>query len=159
MNKTTQLASRFREVMLNGRWVANTNLKEQLSQVSLQQAHVQVGKLNTIAALAFHINYYIEGINTFFEGGKLEIKDKYSFDLPSITSEAMWSAFTEQLCANAETFAAHVEKMPERQLEEVFVDKNYGDYQRNIEGMIEHGYYHLGQITLIRKLISEKKAG
>jgi len=47
-----------------------------------------------------------------------------------------------------------IEKMPEEQLNEDFVDEKYGDYLRNIEGMIEHSYYHLGQIALIRKIIN-----
>ncbi|MCB0595975.1 MAG: hypothetical protein H6557_25915 [Lewinellaceae bacterium] len=55
--------------------------------------------------------------------------------------------------ANAEKFADHVENMPDEKLEEVFVDEKYGTYRRNIEGVIEHSYYHLGQISLIRKMI------
>jgi hypothetical protein len=31
-------------------------------------------------------------------------------------------------------------------LDEVFVDEKYGTYQRNIDGMIEHAYYHLGRL-------------
>ena len=45
--------------------------------------------------------------------------------------------------------------MPNEKLENNFVDKKYGSYRRNIEGMIEHSYYHLGQISLIRKMILE----
>ena len=33
------------------------------------------------------------------------------------------------------------------------VDAHGYTYLRNIEGVIEHSYYHLGQISLIRKLI------
>ena len=45
--------------------------------------------------------------------------------------------------------------MPEGQLKENFVDEKYGSYLRNIDGMIEHCYYHLGQIVLIKKIITE----
>lgn len=37
-----------------------------------------------------------------------------------------------------------------------FVNEKYGTYLRNIDGLIEHSYYHLGQITLIKKLIKLK---
>jgi len=47
--------------------------------------------------------------------------------------------------------------MSDQKLEEIFVDKKYGSYRRNIEGMIEHGYYHLGQISLLVKLLSQSK--
>lgn len=57
MQTTTVIANRLREVLLNGRWVANTNFKEQLEAVTWEQAIRQVGQLNTIAALTFHVNY------------------------------------------------------------------------------------------------------
>ena len=60
---------------------------------------------------------------------------------------------------NAEKFAAHVERMPDEKLEAVFMDEKYGNYRRNIEGVIEHSYYHLGQISLIRKMIIESQKG
>jgi hypothetical protein len=44
--------------------------------------------------------------------------------------------------------------MPEKKVLHVFVDEKYGTYLRNIEAMIEHSYYHLGQIVLIRKILS-----
>jgi hypothetical protein len=41
--------------------------------------------------------------------------------------------------------------------DEPFVDEKYGTLLRNIEGVIEHSYYHLGQIALIRKMITQTK--
>ena len=38
-------------------------------------------------------------------------------------------------------------------MKENFVDEKYGTFQRNIEAMIEHSYYHLGQIVLIKKML------
>jgi hypothetical protein len=32
----------------------------------------------------------------------------------------------------------------------------YGNYFRNIAGVVEHTHYHLGQIALIKKLLKEK---
>ncbi|HMQ69795.1 MAG TPA: hypothetical protein PKA90_12460 [Ignavibacteria bacterium] len=45
--------------------------------------------------------------------------------------------------------------MDESILEQTFADKKYGTYLRNTEGFFEHSYYHLGQISLIRKLIKQ----
>lgn len=153
MENSKQLAQRFREVILNGKWIANTNYKDQLSGVSLEQATQRVGSLNTLALLAFHINYYIGGILNVFEGGSLDIRDKYSFDLPPLQSQEEWESLLNSLWTNAERFAQHVEAMTEEQLEASFVDEKYGNYRRNIEGVIEHSYYHLGQISLIKKMI------
>lgn len=156
LNSGASLANRLREVLLDGHWVANTNFREKLAGVTWQQATTQIGSLNTIAALTFHVNYYLGGILHFFEGGKLEIRDKYSFDMPPISSDADWNKLKEELMKNAEEFSRHVEAMPAPKLSEAFFDIKYGSYQRNIEGMIEHAYYHLGQISMLLKLILEK---
>ncbi len=34
-----------------------------------------------------------------------------------------------------------------------FLDEKYGTYIRNTEGVIEHTYYHIGQVSLLRKMI------
>lgn len=154
MSTTLQLAKRFREVILDGLWIANTNFKDQLSNVNWQQATTKIGSLNTIAMLTFHIDYYIAGLINVFEGGDLEIRDKYSFDLPAIESQDQWETLVNKLLSDAEKFASLLEKMPDSKMNEAFVDEKYGTYLRNIDGMIEHCYYHLGQITLIRKLLS-----
>ncbi len=153
MKPTTQIANRFREVLLNGTWVANTNFKDQLSDVTWEQAIKKVGTFNTLAALTFHIDYYIAGILNVLEGGSLDIRDKYSFDLPPIESQEDWEKLLGKIWSDAEKFADMVEQMPEERLNEVFVDEKYGTYQRNIDGMIEHSYYHLGQVVLIKKMI------
>ena len=156
MSTTSQLSKRFREVLLDGKWIANTNFKEQLSDVTLEQATTKIDSLNTIAMLTFHIDYYIAGLVNVFEGGDLEIKDKFSFDLPPIESQEQWESLLNKLWQDSEKFATLLEQMPDSKLDEVFVNEKYGNYLRNIDGMIEHSYYHLGQITLIKKLILSK---
>lgn len=154
MSSTSQLARRFREVLLDGLWIANTNYKDQLSDITWQRATTKVGSLNTIAMLTFHIDYYIAGLIHVFEGGDLEIRDQYSFDLPPLESEVQWENLKNKLWGDAEKFAVLLEQMPDSKMNEVFVDEKYGTYLRNIDGMIEHCYYHLGQITLIKKLLN-----
>lgn len=155
MENSSQLATRFREVLLSGKWIANTNYKDQLSKLSWQQATKKIGSLNTIAALSYHINYYLKGVLDVYGGGPLEIRDKYSFDLLPISSGEQWELLVKDLLNNAELFANHLEQMSDEKLEEIFVDEKYGTYRRNIEGTIEHAYYHLGQISLLRKLVLE----
>jgi len=156
MKLAPQIARQFREAYLDGTWIAGTNLKDQLSAVSWQQATAQMGSLNTIAALAFHLHYYVAGLVRVLQGGPLDIRDKYSFELPPITSQNDWEALLEQFWQDAETFARLVERMPDEQLQADFVEAKYGNYLRNILGTIEHAYYHLGQIVLIRKLLEAR---
>jgi uncharacterized damage-inducible protein DinB len=153
MKNTGEIANRFREIILNGTWVANTNYKDQLENLDWKIAVTPIKNLNTISVLAQHIHYYIQGINNVFKGGTLDIKDKFSFDFPEIDSQEKWEVFLTQFWIDTEEFASLVEKMPNEKLDQVFVEEKYGTYKRNIEAMIEHSYYHLGQIVLIKKIL------
>lgn len=153
MSSSIALATRFREVILNGTWIANTNFKAQLENTNWEMVTQKVGNLNTIALLAQHIHYYINGINQVFAGGTLDIKDKYSFDFSPITSQEQWEIFLQRFWKDAETFTQYVEQLTDEQLNADFTNPNYGSYYRNIDGMIEHSYYHLGQIALIKKML------
>lgn len=153
MNNAQQLASRFREVILNGTFIANTNYRHQLDGTDWQLVTRQVGQLNTIAVLAQHIHYYIAGVLQVLQGGSLDIKDKYSFNFVPIASQQQWNDILERIWNDAEVFAELVAQLSPDQLDSPFTDPKYGTYYRNIDGMIEHCYYHLGQITLLKKML------
>src|SRR5262245_13680815 len=136
METSKQIADRLREVFLNGVWVANTNFKDLLLKVNWKQATKRIGSLNTIAALTYHINYYVAGLLNVFDGGTLDIHDRYSFDLPLIQSDEDWQKLLSEFFSNAEKFADHTELMTEEKLDGDFVEKKYGTYRRNIEAMI-----------------------
>ena len=155
MKSTVEIASRFREIILNGTWVANTNYKLQLENLDWKTAVTPIQNLNTIAVLAQHIHYYINGLNLVFKGGPLDIKDKFSFDFLPIQSQDEWENFLTKFWNDSEEFASLIEQMPDEKLNESFVDEKYGTYRRNIDCMIEHSYYHLGQIVLLKKLLSK----
>lgn len=59
--------------------------------------------------------------------------------------------------SNSEKFADRVEQMEDNIFDQPFIDEKYGTFLRNIEGVIEHSYYHLGQISLIRKMIMQNQ--
>ncbi len=157
MTRNITIASRLREVLLDGYWVANTNYKEQIKSVNWQQATQKIANLNTIALLTYHINYYLAGLLSAFENGKLEISDKYSFDLPEITSEIEWNNLVAEFLSNSEKFVEKVEQMDDSQFDKPFIDEKYGTFLRNIECVIEHSYYHLGQISLIKKMVIQNQ--
>lgn len=156
MGKSIYLAERFREVILNGTFIANTNFKDQLADTSWEMAVKKIGSYNTIAALTYHIHYYISGLIKVFEGGPLDIKDTFSFNCPPINSQEDWNTLLNSLWSDAEKFATYVEQMTTEKLNGPFVDEKYGTYLRNIDATIEHSYYHLGQVVLIKKMISNK---
>lgn len=152
MNLTAQIAKHFRNLHFGGNWCDN-DLKMHLADVTWQQATTKIGSFNTIATLVFHTNYFVGVVSKVLEGGPLDGNDKFSFAHPPIESEAGWQAMLEKTWADAEKFAALIEKLPESILFETFSQEKYGNYYHNLHGIIEHTHYHLGQIVILKKLV------
>lgn len=152
---TTQqhLAKHMRDVFFGGNWTF-VNLKTTLADVTWEQAVTKVGNLNTIATLFYHIGYYVGGVSDVLDGNPLVIKDIYSFAHPPINNADDWNSMQQTLWDNVTQFAEKIEKLSDEQLNEVFFEEKYGTYYRNLAGIIEHTHYHLGQISLIKKLLA-----
>jgi hypothetical protein len=154
MSLPEQLAKHAREIHFGGNWTWS-NVKDNLADVTWQQAITKVDSMNTIATLVFHVNYFVEAVIKVLEGGPLTAKDKFSFDHPPINSEADWKNLVNKTLTDAERFAELVSQLPESKLWEIFSEEKYGTYFRNIQGIIEHSHYHLGQIVIVKKLVSK----
>jgi hypothetical protein len=155
MNLSTQIAKHFRDVHFGGNWTSS-NLKDILKDVSWQQATTPVHSFNTIAVLVYHMNYFVSAVLKVLQGGPLDAHDKFSFDCPQIQSQQDWEKLLDKTWADAEAFANLVEQLPEHTFGENFTDEKYGSYYRNIHGIIEHIHYHTGQISLIKKILTEE---
>ena len=152
MQLTDKIAKHLRDIHFGGNWTAS-NLKDKLADVTWQQATEPVGSFHTIAALVYHMNYFVSATLKVFQGGPLDAKDKYSFDHPPIASRQDWEGLLQKTWSDAENLAVAIEQMPEGQLWEDFVDEKYGNYYRCIHGPIEHCHYHLGQIALLKSTL------
>src|SRR4051794_40353565 len=95
MSLTKQIAKHFREIHFRGNWTS-VNLKETLADVTWQQATTQVHSFNTIAALVYHIHYYVNAVLEVLQGKPLHASDKYSFDLPPILSQQDWEKLLDK---------------------------------------------------------------
>jgi hypothetical protein len=154
LNLTAQIAKLLRDVLFGGNWTA-VNLKATLADVTWQQATRKVYSLNTIAALVFHTNYYVGAVSRVLTGQPIDASDKFSFDHPPIQSQEDWESLLDKTWSEGENICKLIEQLPESKLGETFVNEKYGNYYRNLHGIIEHYHYHLGQIVLIKKLLSQ----
>lgn len=154
MNLASEIAKQIREMHVGNNWT-EVCLKDILQDVDCQEATTKIASFNTIAALVYHMNYYIERVSNVLDGKPLNAKDSDSFSHPPINAQKDWEQVIEKVLKDGKYFASQIEKMPEAALWEVMVDQKYGSYSRNFVGIIEHFYYHLGQVSLIKKMIRE----
>ena len=150
MNLSKQIATHIRTLYLGKNWTASS-FKDQLNEVNWEMASRKVGDLNTIATLVYHTQYYIRVQMPVLNGEPLVASDKESFEHPEITNEEQWQALLSQVWEEVEDYAAKIEALPEDVWEKDFAGEKYGSYYRNIQGVIEHSHYHLGQIVLLKR--------
>ncbi len=149
----SQIASQLRAVHFGGNWTS-VNFRDTLIDLDWQVAIKKIDNMNSIATLICHATYYVAVLLKVLQGGPLDAKDEYSFQLPVIHSQEDWGQILATAWKNAEEAAALIEKIPESKLAEPFTDEKYGTYYRNMAGITEHLHYHLGQIVYLKKLIS-----
>jgi len=150
MNTSQLIATNLRTAFLGKNWTA-ADLKTTLQNVDLSLALKHNGSKNNIAILTVHIGYYIVEVQHLLDGKEFKAKDELSFILPPLHTEADWQDLQSQLWKNVEKFATTVEQLPETIWDQPFADGSYGTYYRNICGITEHAYYHMGQIALLKK--------
>jgi uncharacterized damage-inducible protein DinB len=149
---TPLIAQHLRQLYHGGNWTTSS-LKQHLDGLTWQQATTTIAPFNSILALVYHCHYYVHAILQVFEGKPLQAADKFSFDHPPIQSQMDWDNFVAIVFSEGETLAQHIEQLPDSSLAEIFTDEKYGNYFRNLQGMIEHTHYHLGQIVLLKKML------
>jgi hypothetical protein len=147
-----EVARHLRQAIHGGSSTASS-LNEHLSDLTWEQAVTQVYDFNTIAMLVFHIGYYAAAQRKVLEGGPLDAHDDYSFDVPAITNQTEWENLRNETLENLEVLANLIAACSDNQLWENFVLAKYGSNYHNFHGMIEHVYYHLGQMVLIKKMV------
>ena len=151
MSQAAALAQRLQEVILDGMWIANTNFKKELDNTTLEEISIQIKTYNTVEVLAQHVHYYIAGVKQVFLGGELSISDRFSFDFEPMQNDEAWQNFLALFWKDTEELVNLIKTLTDDQLDAIFVKEAYGSYKRYIEALIEHSYYHLGQIVLLLK--------
>lgn len=152
MNFSFQITQHLREIYFGNNWTG-TNYTEVLKDITWEEATKQISDYNTILKLVFHTYYFIKVVIPVLDGKELDAHDKFSFDHPIISSKTDWQQLLITIYADVALLASKIEKLSDEKLVTVFSDPKYGNYYRNLHGIIEHCHYHLGQIVIIKKLI------
>lgn len=147
-----QTALHFRAIYNGGNWTA-VNLKDVLKDITWEQANTKVQNFNTITTLVYHTSYYVSTLIKVLEDGPLDAKDELSFFHPPVTSQGDWENLLVKVFTEAEKAVQLIEQLPEEKFFEVFSNEKYGNYFRNIYGIVEHLHYHLGQMVILKKMI------
>jgi hypothetical protein len=132
MSISKEIAKQINEVHFGGNWT-DSNLKDQLSDLSWEEANISVYSFNTIATLVFHMNYYITRAIHVLNGRPLIAKDIGSFNHVPINSPEARKLAQQKNWEEARVLKMLIETMPDEQLWKEFAEKKYGNYYRNLQ--------------------------
>ena len=140
----------------NGPNMVGVKMATILNDLNWQEATTSISQLNSIALLLQHILYYIKIVRPTLAGKPLEGNDKLSWQHEPIQNAKQWEVIKNEFQEEITAFANTVKKMETQHLQGDFIEPKYGTYFKNIQGIIEHTYYHLGQMAIIKKMIKAK---
>ncbi|MCE3281655.1 MAG: DinB family protein [Chitinophagaceae bacterium] len=147
MKLTEVLAQHFYEVNYGDNWT-DAAVKDVLQGISWKQAVKKVGDVNTIALLLFHMDFYNLVVYDRIVGVKRQFDHEDSLEV-SISSEKDWLQLQETYFSNVDKIYTAIMAFDEDKL---FEKKTVNTPYKNIHGLVEHIHYHLGQISLLKKL-------
>lgn len=154
-NTAAQLSAFIKNAYLGKNWV-EVDFKNVLEDITLEEANTRFVPLNSIAGIVYHLDYYVSIVLGRLKGELLPSNANNGFDIQHAGSPEDWEELLIRFYRNVELFAAYVKDFDDQRLQEDFLDNKYGNNIYNIQGIVEHAYYHLGQIVLLKKMIRSK---
>ena len=150
---THELARHIREIHFGNNWT-DVDMTMVLKDVTWQQAiATPIPNANSIAVLVFHTNFYLNYVHKSIKEGVYKFEHEDSFKVPPIQSEADWQALLQKTWDDAEAFAQTVENLTVGLDFFNAVPPFSNSFYKNLQGVVEHNHYHLGQIVLLKKLL------
>jgi hypothetical protein len=154
MSISKEVARHLRELFIGDNWTWSC-MKDALSTTTWKTAvRRPIRNGNNIAMLVYHMNFYLNVVYLRFTEDKHGFEYDESFNVPEIRSEADWQALVAKTWADMEALAVVIENLPDEKLLDP-ISPVHGSNYKNFHGMIEHCYYHLGQIVLLKKMIEK----
>ena len=154
MSIAKELSQHFKNVYFGGNWTV-THFQTVLEDLTWKEATYKLKGQNTILTLVYHTHYFnVEGIR-MLKHSLFEAKDELSFQTPEIKSAKAWQNFLENVFVTAEALANEIGKLTDEQLLKPLAPQFKKSSFYNLNGILEHLHYHLGQIVILKKLIRQ----
>lgn len=151
---TDYIAQHILEVHEGDNWT-EVNIKDTLKDVNYKEATtITNASYNTIAALLHHMSFYNDVVMQRLSGVNPVITQANGFDMLPVKNEQDWKKLKERNIESAHKLAEAVKKFPEEKIFELTVT-GHSTHYKTLHGIVEHTYYHLGQIVLLKKIIKQ----
>jgi uncharacterized damage-inducible protein DinB len=148
------IAENILEVYEGNNWTG-VSITDAIKDVNWQQAqHKTIASQNTIASLLHHLYYWNGVMMQRINGINPSIPETNGFDVGELKSESDWNDLKEKTHQSFIKLADAIKNFPEEKLYETS-PTGKSTYYKNLQGMVEHAHYHLGQMVIIKKVIND----
>lgn len=151
-SETKRIAEQLR-LALNGDTWAGVCASGVLQDVSAEQAAARpLGNAHSIWELVLHIEVYLAAAQEPLAGKPLRHIYKTPEDWPEVTdiTPAAWEAARLRLQQSGAALADAIEAFDAAQLTATVPNREY-DFYYLLHGVVQHTFYHLGQIMMVKK--------
>lgn len=152
MNICEHIAAHVNDAYNGNNWT-EINLADTVSDINYQEATTLTkASPNTIAMLVHHLKFYNEVVLKRLHGTNPKISSANGFDMPPVENEEQWKQLVNDCLQSAKKLAEAALVFPAEKLESVPAGGHNNMY-KNLHGIAEHAHYHVGQITILKKLL------
>lgn len=153
MKITAHIAQHLLDVYTGGNWT-EVSVADALAGLSYTQAStVTAASPNSIAAIVHHLAYWNKVMISRIGGENPIVPEANGFDVGSLGNDVEWKKLIREMLVSASELAVATRDVPEETLELPIVAGGSSTY-KNLQGSVEHVHYHLGQIVVIKKLLT-----
>ena len=158
MKITNEIAMHIQDCFNGENWTG-VNIADTLSDVNWQQAQQQTAaSKNTIASLLHHLYYWNGILLQRINGNDPVVPETNGFNVDELKNENDWNELKEKAHQSFIQLANAVKNFPQEKLSSTYA-AGKSSYYKNLQGIIEHAHYHLGQIVILKKLVFSQRPG
>lgn len=156
MSITNTLSDNLENAFRGNNWT-DVSIAATLVDISFAQANLRTAASpNTIAMLVNHLWYWNTVILQRMAGDDPVVPLTNGFDPDPITSESEWQALVSKAERSFNELAAAIRNYPLDKLGSR-TNRNASTISENLFGIVEHAYYHLGQVVILKHIVQRTR--
>ncbi|MDB5021590.1 MAG: hypothetical protein JWQ28_2717 [Pedobacter sp.] len=156
MKITELIALHLIEAHEGSNWT-EVDVRSSLEDVSLKEATMRTkASPNSIASIVQHLTYWNRVMVKRINGIVVADNGSNGFSGPVLHDDEDWSRLKDDNILSAHELANAIMNFNEDALELPILPEHASAY-KNLQGSVEHVYYHLGQIVILKQLIRAER--
>ena len=152
MKETDRIIKLFEDLYKGTPWI-DVNIVGTLNNITAAQSAKKIASnRNSIWEIVNHIISWRLAVLQRIQEKQIVVPENNYFEPVKDPSESAWKNTLQQLEFSQQQWVAFLKTFKEADFEKLYQKRNM-NYYEHIHGIIQHNAYHLGQITLLSKLI------